>query len=317
MRHKSATAWHANNPDSATGDLSAHNNANARAERGAASSALYLRPLLPPDPAAEGNEYREALARYRETARWVLTGLGAAAVAAIAGFGLSDFGKLSPSRQPLHFYVGCAGLVLAVGGFLGAISQALTLASDSWTEPKELTGPNSGDASVDSLRSTVNDPTNGLLLGFDSFDDLLADQEFAMKRWQQEEASWVRTADRGSLDLIQRWNRRAVLLASAINTAVLVASTKRLRDKFTSAGRHLLIFSAVAAAGIIAFAWAVTAPSAAQTSTDNNVHKQWHRTCDCSWHRPGEPGLPGPPGPHGLRGPPVGKGTAPTPPTNP
>ena len=212
---------------------------------------------MAPTSSTDGSQYREALARYRETARWVLTGLGAAAVASIAGFGLADFGKLSPDKQPLHFGVGCVGLALAVGGFLGSIYQALRLGSESWTEPTELAA-DGGDPDLVVVRTMVNDRANGLLVGFDSFGALSDAHQHALVRWRQEEERWLLQADRGSLELAERWGRRATFLASAVQMATLVASTRRLREKFASASRILLASASIAAVGIILFAWAVT-----------------------------------------------------------
>lgn len=209
---------------------------------------------------AEGDTfgYAEARARYRETGRWVLAALGAAGVAVIAGFGLADFGKLTVV-DPFRLAAATIGIVLAGAGFLGGLSQALRLASESWTEPNDLhSGPRASD-----YVNTVNDPSNGLLGGYATFEDLSEAHVKALGRWQTERRRWVIDADRGALDLATRWEAEARFLSSVVRQATMVGATARLRVEFREVKSKLMAFGAAGILGIVLFAWAVTGQSVA------------------------------------------------------
>ena len=220
------------------------------------------------DPAPP-DDYRAALTRYRDTAKWVLTALGATAVAAIAGFGLADFGKLSASATPVRFAVACAGLLLAVVGFFWSIRQALNLASESWTEPTDLMQPTPEmrvkDKGLARVRAMVNDPTNGLLAGYDDFDELSEAHTTALRRWRTELNRRTVVNDDSSIELEQRWSIQAHFLARVVQQATLVASTRRFRAAFETSSTRLMFSGIIATVGVIMFAWAVTAPKADPT----------------------------------------------------
>lgn len=212
-----------------------------------------------PSKAGDGSDaFQKARDRYRETARWVLTALGAAAVATIAGFGLADFGKLDPQDDPLRFSIAALGVAAAVAGFLVALFQALKLASVGWTNATDLTAQPRNDPS-DEAWASVNTVANGALAGYPDFPSLSSAHTHALARWR-EEADRVAAGDLTARETEARWRQRAWELAEAVRQATEIGATIKLRQDFKCRTGLLLFAGALSAVGIVAFAWAVTSP---------------------------------------------------------
>lgn len=202
------------------------------------------------DPLEQGNQ------RIRDAAKWLVASAAAVGAAMLAGSQLSSIGELDvgvpDSVEHARLWVAVVGAVLGLAAVVYAIWSAVQILmpklvliselDDAWEKPPAGLAP-----VVAHFRRNPK-----YLQGFASPGELIAARESLIAGGGGEAAARI-------ADLDQR-----------ITAIEDIATHEALKSQFGRALRKLMLATAVAAVGIVAFAWAANPPAGTPTADLRN-----------------------------------------------
>ncbi|MFJ5798476.1 pentapeptide repeat-containing protein [Streptomyces decoyicus] len=206
-----------------------------------------------PDPTQDFSGVWNANDKIRSAAKWLLASSAAVGAALLAGSQLSNIGKLAPSEG--RFWWAIAGSVVGLVAVIVAIWLAtrillpITVTIDQmvrqWEHPKQDLAP--------AVRFFKNDTS--YLEDYGSTPEGLKDQQ---KQTEDRLTAAGQRRDQPAIDagLVDRAN-----LAAAVLQFEQLAQYKVLEGRFRRTLRWLILVTAMAAAGIVVFAWASNPPA--------------------------------------------------------
>lgn len=215
-------------------------------------------------PPAPGNQYREAIATYRTSVKWVISSFGAVAAALIVGIQLTSLGELHGER--LVWALASIGVVFAaILAIIAAAVRVLSPISGTYAGFKSDPAfrPLRDFLALDKtpLRTKANDPG-----------ELAAKYEEALglesEKWRlHNEKKEDKTLE---ADYQAARSHRAALfpVVQAVTNLGLLLHTKQL---FRQAMLVLYVGVALAAAGAVAFAYLANPPAPTKRSTSAEV----------------------------------------------
>lgn len=223
-----------------------------------------------PPPAPPGNPYLPATTQLRDVAKWLIAAFAAVATVMLAGTQLSSLGKLS-TDHPTRL------AVAAVAASVVVLATARSIYLLSTVLPFDVSGMQGllESAREQPMRGIV-EADSGMRAGRSSVAHLLADYRVARSAQrvamvlraglQREEAEHAEPPPelRARLDHARRLEKVAdaevQALRGPVQALIQLKGYLRVRAQFDDVRGGVMALAVLAAAGIIAFAWAANPP---------------------------------------------------------
>jgi hypothetical protein len=231
------------------------------------------------DATAQQNDgLAQAADRLRDSAKWLIVSFGAAAAVVVAGISLSDVGRISGDTPGYRLAFAIGGALVAIVGVLAALAWAMSLAAASTVTIDDLQArPSRWQWSLRfALAKVQEDPAlspwgNELRAFVEALRDARSRQKLALDRYMEEDndedSNRDASSDRLSSEEAQQRLDRATFLVDELEGTMgrllVTASFLRLQESFRVARVIITLWLLLAAAGVLAFAYAVrTGPAA-------------------------------------------------------
>lgn len=210
----------------------------------------------PGSPSSYADRQREASQRLRDASRYLVVAFGAVAATLIAGLGLTRLDNLSADQQTQAL----SAAAVAIVGVVVLLVLSVWLAAASSINANEILNAKRGSSKQ--AREVIENQTNGLLSGHESFEGLLSARQQA---WEAHRAAWKDYTDGAdNVPHVQRANVAAKQMDRILEAAMATASHQRLRYRFVRSTMVMGVAALVTAVGVLSFAWATNPVSGSQ-----------------------------------------------------
>ncbi len=219
-----------------------------------------------PQPAPASNPFLPATTQLREVAKWLIGAFAAVAAVMLAGTQLSSLGAL-PTEHPTRLLVAVAAAVVVVGATTGAIYQLSTVLPLDFSgvhglvrESREV--PMREVLAADSGYRAGRENVQALLVDYETARDEERSAHRRRAALEVEVADAVKPSEELTGRLARATKREELAeaevqsLKSHVTALIQMKGYLNVRRRFDSARTAVLWLAALAAAGIITFAWA-------------------------------------------------------------
>lgn len=206
---------------------------------------------------SSANPLDKAADRLRDSAKWLLASFSAVAVVIFAGLTVADLGRLDGDTPGYRLVFAVVAAALAIGGIVGALARAMSLAGASTTSLQDLTRQTTEAELREAKAEAAADPA--LTTWGGDFAAFVSDYRHAYDEYvQQAEAYAMDPARRPDPSGLQK-ARFHLQAMSAISTRLLrTVSFLRLQRSFANARKVIVAWMIVTAVGAVVFGWATS-----------------------------------------------------------